>query len=60
MWNLEDFIKVFLRATAVLEDFVLVAGELEASFLALYAYDGDVGEFYLVGGLRWGVSWRQR
>jgi len=48
---LEYFVEIFLGAAAVFENFVLVAGELEPFFLPLDAYDGDVGELDLVGGL---------
>lgn len=53
LWDLENFVKVLLGAVAVFENFVLVAGELEPFFLPLDAYDGDVGELDLVGGLLW-------
>lgn len=49
--NLEHFVEVLLVALAVLDDFVLVAGELEALFAFFEADEGDVGEFDLVGGL---------
>lgn len=48
---MEDVIKVGLDTGTVFQEFVLVAGELEA-FLALFVADkGDVGQVYAVGGL---------
>lgn len=49
--DLQDFVEVGFNAGTVLEDFVFVAGELEAFAPFFDANDGDVGEFDLVGGL---------
>ena len=48
---MQDVVQVCFDAGAPFEDFVFVAGYFEALLGFLEAHEGDVGEFYLVGGL---------
>ncbi len=61
--DLKYVVKIGFEPGAVLEDFILVAGDLEALFAFFEPDEGNVGKAYYIGGLRdqvSGLPWKRK